>query len=107
MWGGVFRPRSSQSQDITSKSYASNEPLPERRMRGLSLRGVHLGRMPVSSFRVRHFGCYPHLQKVTAHVMCTGKVRGRGALNLPLAEDKLFDIKGVTNVVNPVSELVG
>jgi hypothetical protein len=39
--------------------------------------------------------------------MCTGEVHGLCALNLPLAEDKLFYINGVTNVVDHVSELVG
>ena len=95
---------SSRKPHVQIKSYASNEPLPERRMfrlllRGLFLRGVLLGRMPVSSFRVRHVGRKPHLQQVTARVVCLAKVRGRCPLKPPLAEDKVRDVN--VNVVCP------
>jgi len=39
--------------------------------------------------------------------MCRFEALGRGVCNLPLAEDKLFDINGVTNVGDHVPELVG
>jgi hypothetical protein len=61
------------------------------------LHSVLLGNMPVSSFRVKHVGRKPHLQQVTAHVVCLAKVRGRCPLKPPLAADKVRDV--VANVV--------
>ena len=48
----------------------------------------------MSSFRVGRVSCQPHLQKTTVQVMCRFEALGRGVCNLPLAEDKLFDING-------------
>ena len=87
----VFR-LSFRRPEVQSRRYTSNGPLLERRMFRMLLHGFLLGRMPVSSFRVRHVGRKPHLQQVTAHVVCLAKVRDRCPLTPPLAADKVRDV---------------